>query len=146
MAVYENDDYLESIAVMLFYQVGEWFQSYAVGRSRRNISDLMDIRPNYTNVEWGGKLVQVDPDGVGIGIIVIQPGEKVPIDSTVVQGDSTVSKILDLVENAASLKSKSEDFISHFAKIYTPAVCYVALALATLPTLVRMFGMGLAAD
>ena len=126
MAVYENDDYLESIAVMLFYQVGEWFQSYAV--------------------EWGGKLVQVDPDGVGIGIIVIQPGEKVPIDSTVVQGDSTVSKILDLVENAASLKSKSEDFISHFAKIYTPAVCYVALALATLPTLVRMFGMGLAAD
>ena len=188
LAVYENGDYLEAIAVMLFYQVGEWFQSYAVGKSRRNISDLMDIRPDYANVERDGKLEQVDPDEVGIGtIIVVQPGEKVPIDGTVVQGESTlntaaltgeslprevktgdeiisgcinmtgllhiqttkefgestVSKILDLVENASSRKSKSEDFISRFAKIYTPAVCYAALALAILPPLVRMFGMGL---
>ena len=173
---------------MLFYQVGEWFQSYAVGKSRRNISDLMDIRPDYANIEQDGKLEQVDPDEVGIGtIIVVQPGEKVPIDGTVVQGESTlntaaltgeslprevktgdeiisgcinmtgllhiqttkefgestVSKILDLVENASSRKSKSEDFISRFAKIYTPAVCYAALALAVLPPLVRMFAMGL---
>ncbi len=180
LAVYENGDYLESIAVMLFYQVGEWFQSYAVGRSRRNISDLMDIRPDYANVERGGKLEQVDPDEVGIGtIIVVQPGEKVPIDGTVVEGastlntaaltgeslprevrtgdeivsgcinmtgllkiqttkefgESTVSKILDLVENASSRKSRSEDFISRFAKVYTPAVCYAALALAILPPL-----------
>ncbi|MEQ2457236.1 heavy metal translocating P-type ATPase [Flavonifractor hominis] len=187
LAVYENGDYLESIAVMLFYQVGEWFQSYAVGKSRRNISDLMDIRPDYANVERGGKLEQVDPDEVNIGsVIVIQPGEKVPIDGTVVEGtstldtaaltgeslprevqpgdaiisgcinmtgllkvqttkgagESTVSKILDLVENASSHKSKSEDFISRFARIYTPAVCYAALALAILPPLVLMLGLG----
>lgn len=187
LAIYENGDYLEAIAVMLFYQVGEWFQSYAVGKSRRNISDLMDIRPDYANVERNGRLEQVDPDEVGIGsVIVVQPGEKVPIDGTVVQGastlntaaltgeslprevatgdeiisgcinmtgvlkiqttkefgESTVSKILDLVENASSRKSKSEDFISRFAKIYTPAVCYAALALAILPPLVLMFGMG----
>ena len=187
LAVYENGDYLESIAVMLFYQVGEWFQSYAVGKSRRNISDLMDIRPDYANVERDGKLEQVDPDEVEIGsIIVVQPGEKVPIDGTVVEGastlntaaltgeslprevqtgdaiisgcinmtgllkiqttkafgESTVSKILDLVENASSRKSKSEDFISRFARIYTPAVCYAALALAILPPLVLMLGLG----
>ena len=187
LAVYENGDYLESIAVMLFYQVGEWFQSYAVGKSRRNISDLMDIRPDYANVERDGKLEQVDPDEVDIGsIIVVQPGEKVPIDGTVVEGastlntaaltgeslprevqtgdaiisgcinmtgllkiqttkafgESTVSKILDLVENASSRKSKSEDFISRFALIYTPAVCYAALALAILPPLVLMLGLG----
>ena len=188
LAVYENGDYLEAIAVMLFYQVGEWFQSYAVGRSRRNISDLMDIRPDYANIEQDGKLEQVDPDEVAIGtVIVVQPGEKVPIDGTVVEGastlntaaltgeslprevkagdeiisgcinmtgllkiqttkefgESTVSKILDLVENASSRKSRSEDFISRFARIYTPAVCYAALALAILPPLVRMFGLGL---
>ena len=187
LAVYENGDYLESIAVMLFYQVGEWFQSYAVGKSRRNISDLMNIRPDYANVERDGKLEQVDPDEVDIGsIIVVQPGEKVPIDGTVVEGastlntaaltgeslprevqtgdaiisgcinmtgllkiqttkafgESTVSKILDLVENASSRKSKSEDFISRFARIYTPAVCYAALALAILPPLVLMLGLG----
>ena len=187
LAVYENGDYLESIAVMLFYQVGEWFQSYAVGKSRRNISDLMDIRPDYANVERDGKLEQVDPDEVDIGsIIVVQPGEKVPIDGTVVEGastlntaaltgeslprevqtgdaiisgcinmtgllkiqttkafgESTVSKILDLVENASSRKSKSEDFISRFARIYTPAVCYAALALAILSPLVLMLGLG----
>ncbi len=191
LAIYENGDYLESIAVMLFYQVGEWFQSYAVGKSRRSISELMDIRPDYANVERNGKLEQVDPDEVGIGsVIIVQPGEKVPIDGTIVEGnsslntsaltgeslpreakvgdeiisgcinmtgvlkiqttkefgESTVSKILDLVENASSRKSKSEDFISRFAKIYTPAVCYSALALAILPPLVRMLGMGLAAD
>ena len=175
LAVYENGEYLEAIAVMLFYQVGEWFQSYAVGKSRRNISELMDIRPDYANIERDGRLEQVDPDEVSIGtVIVVQPGEKVPIDGTVVEGcstlntsaltgeslprevrpgeeiisgcinmtgllrikttkefgDSTVSKILDLVENASSRKSKSEDFISRFARIYTPAVCYAALALA----------------
>jgi len=191
LAVYENGDYLEAIAVMLFYQVGEWFQGYAVGKSRRNISDLMDIRPDYANVERNGKLEQVDPDEVGIGsVIVVQPGEKVPIDGIIVEGssslntsaltgeslpreakvgdeiisgcinmtgvlkiqttkefgESTVSKILDLVENASSRKSKSEDFISKFAKIYTPAVCYSALALAILPPLVRMLVMGLPAD
>ncbi|WP_367575785.1 heavy metal translocating P-type ATPase [Acutalibacter intestini] len=191
LAIYENGDYLEAIAVMLFYQVGEWFQGYAVGRSRRNISELMDIRPDYANVEQGGKLEQVDPDEVGIGsVIVVQPGEKVPIDGIIVEGssslntsaltgeslpreakvgdeiisgcinmtgvlkiettkefgESTVSKILDLVENASSRKSKSEDFISKFAKIYTPAVCYSALALAILPPPVRMLGMGLTAD
>ena len=191
LAIYENGDYLEAIAVMLFYQVGEWFQGYAVGKSRRNISDLMDIRPDYANVERGGKLEQVDPDEVGIGsVIVVQPGEKVPIDGIIVEGssslntsaltgeslpreakvgdeiisgcinmtgvlkiqttkefgESTVSKILDLVENASSRKSKSEDFISKFARIYTPAVCYSALALAILPPLVRMLGMGLPAD
>ena len=191
LAIYENGDYLEAIAVMLFYQVGEWFQGYAVGRSRRNISDLMDIRPDYANVERSGRLEQVDPDEVGIGsVIVVQPGEKVPIDGIIVEGssslntsaltgeslpreakvgdeiisgcinmtgvlkiqttkefgESTVSKILDLVENASSRKSKSEDFISKFAKVYTPAVCYSALALAILPPLVRMLGMGLPAD
>ena len=189
LAVYENGDYLEAIAVMLFYQVGEWFQSYAVGRSRRNISDLMDIRPDYANVEREGKLERVDPDEVVVGsVIVVQPGEKVPIDGVVVEGsstlntaaltgealprdvasgdeiisgcinmtgvlkirtskefgESTVSKILDLVENASSRKSRSEDFISRFARVYTPAVCYAALALAVLPPLVRLFGMGLA--
>lgn len=187
LAIYENGDYLESIAVMLFYQVGEWFQSYAVGKSRRNISDLMDIRPDYANVERDGKLEKVDPDVVPIGsVIVVQPGEKVPIDGDVVEGsstlntaaltgeslprevgtgdaiisgcinmtgvlkirttkefgESTVSKILDLVENASSRKSKSEDFISRFARIYTPAVCYAALALAILPPLVLWFGLG----
>ena len=188
LAVYENGDYLEAIAVMLFYQVGEWFQSYAVGKSRRNISELMDIRPDYANIQRDGRLEQVDPDEVEVGtVIVVQPGEKVPIDGTVVEGastlntaaltgeslpreveagdeiisgcinmtgllkirttrefgESTVSRILDLVENASSRKSKSEDFISRFARIYTPAVCYAALALAILPPLVRMFALGL---
>lgn len=191
LAIYENGEYLEAIAVMLFYQIGEWFQSYAVGKSRRNISELMDIRPDYANVESDGKLEQVDPDEVEIGsVIVVQPGEKVPIDGIVVEGvsslntsaltgeslprevgvgdevisgcismtgvlkiqttkefgESTVSKILDLVENASSRKSKSEDFISKFAKVYTPAVCYAALALAFLPPLVRMIFLGMAAD
>ncbi len=191
LAIYENGDYLEAIAVMLFYQIGEWFQSYAVGKSRRNISELMDIRPDYANVERDGALEQVDPDEVEIGtVIVVQPGEKVPIDGVIVEGssslntsaltgeslpreantgdeiisgcinmtgllkirttkefgESTVSKILDLVENASSRKSRSEDFISKFARIYTPAVCYSALALAVLPPLVRMLAMGLAAD
>lgn len=191
LAIYENGDYLEAIAVMLFYQIGEWFQGYAVGKSRRNISNLMDIRPDYANVERNGKLEQVDPDEVGIGsVIVVQPGEKVPIDGMIVEGasslntsaltgeslpreakvgdevisgcismtgvlkiqttkefgESTVSKILDLVENASSRKSKSEDFISKFAKVYTPAVCYSALALALLPPVVRMLFMGLSAD
>ena len=187
LAIYENGDYLEAIAVMLFYQIGEWFQSYAVGRSRRNISELMDIRPDYANVERDGRLEQVDPDEVEIGsVIVVQPGEKVPIDGVIVEGtsslntsaltgeslpreagegdeiisgcvnmtgllkirttrefgESTVSKILDLVENASSRKSKSEDFISRFARIYTPAVCYSALALAVLPPLVRLLVLG----
>ena len=191
LAIYENGEYLEAIAVMLFYQIGEWFQGYAVGKSRRNISNLMDIRPDYANVERNGKLEQVDPDEVGIGsVIVVQTGEKVPIDGIIVEGasslntsaltgeslpreakvgdevisgcismtgvlkiqttkefgESTVSKILDLVENASSRKSKSEDFISKFAKIYTPAVCYAALALAFLPPVVRMLFMGLSAD
>ena len=179
----DSGDYVEAIAVMLFYQVGELFQSYAVGKSRRNISELMDIRPDYANIENDGKLVQVDPDEVEIGtVIVVQPGEKVPIDGIVLEGtatlntsaltgeslprdvkagdeiisgcinmtgvlkiratkefgESTVSKILDLVENASSRKSRSEDFISKFAKIYTPVVCYSALALAILPPLVSM--------
>ena len=191
LAIYENGEYLEAIAVMLFYQIGEWFQGYAVGKSRRNISNLMDIRPDYANVEKNGKLEQVDPDEVGIGsVIVVQPGEKVPIDGIIACGasslntsaltgeslpreakvgdevisgcismtgvlkiqttkefgESTVSKILDLVENASSRKSKSEDFISKFARIYTPAVCYAALALAFLPPIVRMLFMGLSAD
>ena len=191
LAIYENGEYLEAIAVMLFYQIGEWFQGYAVGKSRRNISNLMDIRPDYANIEKNGKLEQADPDEVGIGsVIVVQPGEKVPIDGIIVEGasslntsaltgeslpreakvgdevisgcismtgvlkiqttkefgESTVSKILDLVENASSRKSKSEDFISKFAKIYTPAVCYAALALAFLPPIVRMLFMGLSAD
>ena len=176
LALYEGSgDYTEAIAVMLFYQVGEWFQSYAVGKSRRNISELMDIRPDYANVEVDGKLEQADPDEVAVGtVIVVQPGEKVPIDGVVTEGDSTlntaaltgeslprdvragdeivsgcvnmtgvlkikttrefgestVSKILDLVENASSRKSRSEDFISKFARVYTPAVCIAALALA----------------
>lgn len=192
LALYEKSgDYTEAIAVMLFYQIGEWFQSYAVGKSRRNISELMDIRPDYANVERNGKLEKADPDEVGIGsIIVVQPGEKVPIDGVIVEGasslntsaltgeslprdaktgdeiisgcinmtgvlkvqttkefgESTVSKILDLVENASSRKSRSEDFISRFARVYTPAVCYAALALAFLPPLVRMLGLGLAPD
>ena len=191
LALYEQSgDYTEAIAVMLFYQIGEWFQSYAVGRSRRNISELMDIRPDYANVERDGKLEQVDPDEVSIGtVIVVQPGEKVPIDGTVVEGastlntaaltgeslprevregdeiisgcvnmtgllkirttrefgESTVSKILDLVENASSRKSRSEDFISRFARVYTPAVCFAALALAILVPLARMFLLGLPA-
>ena len=184
-------DYKEGTAVMLFYQIGELFQSYAVGKSRRNISDLMDIRPDYANVEKDGELEQVDPDEIEIGtVIVIQPGEKVPIDGVVVEGtsslntsaltgesvprevsvddeiisgcinmtgllkirttkefgESTVSKILELVENASSRKSRSENFISKFAKIYTPAVCYGALALAILPPIVRMAFMGLAPE
>ena len=187
LAIYENGDYLEAIAVMLFYQVGEWFQSYAVGKSRRSISDLMDIRPDYANVEREGRLERVDPDEVEVGsVILVQPGEKVPIDGVVAEGssslntsaltgeslprevqaggevisgcvnmtgvlkirttkefgESTVSKILDLVENASSRKSKSEDFISKFARIYTPAVCYSALALAILPPLISMLALG----
>ena len=191
LAIYENGEYLEAIAVMLFYQIGEWFQGYAVGKSRRNISNLMDIRPDYANIERDGKLEKVDPDEVEIGsVIVVQPGEKVPIDGIIIEGssslntsaltgeslpreanagdevisgcismtsvlkiqttkefgESTVSKILDLVENASSRKSKSEDFISKFAKLYTPAVCYCALALAFLPPVIRMLFMGLSAD
>lgn len=184
LAVYTGSgDYNEAIAVMLFYQIGELFQSYAVGKSRRNISALMDIRPDYANVEREGKLEQVDPDEVEIdSIIVVQPGEKVPLDGIVLEGtsslntsaltgeslprdvkqgdeiisgcinmtgvlkirttkefeESTVSKILELVENSSSRKSRSEDFISKFARIYTPAVCYGALALAVLPPLVQM--------
>lgn len=177
-------EYTEGVAVMLFYQIGEWFQSYAVGKSRRNISELMDIRPDYANVEREGRLEKVDPDEVEIGtIIVVQPGEKIPIDGVIVEGkatlntsaltgeslpreanvgdevisgcinmtgvlkiqtirefgESTVFKILDLVENSSSKKSRSENFISKFARYYTPAVCYGALALAVLPPLVRLF-------
>ena len=189
LALYSGSgDYTEAVAVMLFYQIGEWFQSYAVGKSRRNISELMDIRPDYANIEENGKLKQVDPDEIKIGaVIVVQPGEKVPIDGIVTEGsstlntsaltweslpreaavgdeiisgcinmtgvlkirttkefgESTVSKILNLVENASSRKSKSEDFITRFARVYTPAVCISALALAILPPLVRMFGLGL---
>lgn len=188
---HEAGDYVEAIAVMLFYQVGEWFQSYAVGKSRRNISDLMDIRPDYANIEMDGRLEQIDPDEVEIGsVIVVQPGEKVPIDGIVIEGtstlntsaltgeslprdaqegdeiisgcinmtgvlkikttkefgESTVSKILELVENASSRKSKSENFITKFARVYTPAVVYSAIALAILPPLVRMFGMGIPAE
>lgn len=186
VALSENGDYTEAIAVMLFYQIGELFQSYAVGKSRRNISELMDIRPDYANVEVDGKLEQADPDEVEIGsVIVVKPGEKVPIDGIIIDGsstlntsaltgesvprdakcgdeiisgcinlsgvlkirttkefgESTVSKILDLVENSSSKKSKSENFISKFAKYYTPAVCYSALALAILPPVVRMLFM-----
>ena len=191
LAVSQDGDYTEAIAVMLFYQIGEWFQSYAVGKSRRNISELMDIRPDYANVEQDGQLTQIDPDEVEIGsIIVVQPGEKVPIDGVVMEGssslntsaltgeslpreisvgeevisgcinltgvlkiqttkefgESTVSRILDLVENASSRKSKSEDFISKFARVYTPLVCYSALALAILPPLVRITLMGVSAN
>ena len=184
LAIYENSgDYTEAIAVMLFYQIGELFQSYAVGKSRKNITELMDIRPDYANIEKDGKLEKVDPDDVGIGsTIIVQPGEKVPIDGIVIEGnstlntaaltgeslprevqsgdeiisgsinitgllkikttkefgESTVSKILDLVENASSRKSRSEDFISKFARIYTPAVCIGALLLAILPPVVRI--------
>ena len=192
LAVYsKSGDYNEAIAVMLFYQIGELFQSYAVGKSRRNISALMDIRPDYANVECDGKLEKRDPDEVGIGsIIVVQPGEKVPLDGIVVEGssslntsaltgeslprdvrqgeevisgcinmtgvlkvrttkqfeESTVSKILELVENSGSRKSKSEHFISKFAKVYTPAVCYGALALARLPPVIEMVFLGQAAQ
>ncbi|MEE0425875.1 MAG: heavy metal translocating P-type ATPase [Blautia sp.] len=184
-------DYKEGVAVMLFYQIGELFQSYAVGKSRKNISELMDIRPDYANVEKDGTLCQVDPDEVEVGtVIVVQPGEKVPIDGVVVEGqstlntsaltgeslprevgcddeiisgcinlngvlkirttrefgESTVSKILDLVENSSSKKSRSENFISKFAKYYTPAVCYSALALVIIPPIVRMAVMGLSPE
>ena len=192
LAIYDQSgDYVEGIAVMLFYQVGEWFQSYAVGKSRKNISALMDIRPDYANIERDGKIEKVDPDEVEIGsIIVVQPGEKVPLDGVVVEGnsslntsaltgeslprdvkvgdeiisgcinmsgvlkvktskefgESTVSKILELVENSSSNKSKSENFISKFARIYTPVVCYSALALAIIPPLFEIFVLGIQAD
>ena len=192
LAVYEDGDYTEAIGVMLFYQIGEWFQSYAVGKSRRNISELMDIRPDYANVEReNGQLEAVDPDEVEVGtIIVVKPGEKIPIDGEVVEGsstlntsaltgeslprevesgdevisgciningllkirttkefgESTVSKILDLVENASSRKSKAEDFISKFARVYTPAVVAAAIALALVPPFVRIGFMGVPAD
>ena len=184
-------DYKEGVSVMLFYQIGELFQSYAVGKSRRNISDLMDIRPDYANVEKDGELEQVDPDEVEVGtVIVVQPGEKVPIDGVIIEGsstlntsaltgeslpreakagdevisgcinmtgllkiqttrefgESTVSKILELVENSSSRKSRSENFISKFARYYTPAVCYGALALAILPPIVRMLALGFAPE
>ncbi|MCD7823862.1 MAG: cadmium-translocating P-type ATPase [Oscillospiraceae bacterium] len=191
LAIYEKSgEYSEAIAVMLFYQIGELFQSYAVGKSRRSISDLMDIRPDYANIEIDGKLTQVLPDEVAIGsTIVVQPGEKIPIDGVIEDGvsslntsaltgeslprdvhtgdevisgcinmtgvlkikttkgfgESTVSKILDLVENASSRKSKSEDFISKFARIYTPTVCGSALALAIIPPIIRLL-MGLPAE
>lgn len=191
IAIYENGDYVEAIAVMLFYQTGEWLQSYAVGKSRKNISELMDIRPDYANVERDGEVVQVDPEKIEIGtVIIVRPGEKVPIDGIVVEGksslntsaltgeslpretsegdevisgcinmtgvlkikttkafgESTASKILELVENASSRKSKSENFISKFARIYTPAVCGSALALAVIPPLVNLLILGNAAE
>lgn len=192
LAIYTGSgDYNEAIAVMLFYQIGELFQSYAVGKSRKNINELMDIRPDYANIEEDGELVQVDPEEVAVGsVIVVQPGEKVPIDGIVLSGtstlntssltgeslprdigegdeiisgcinmtgvikvrttkefaDSTVSKILELVEHSSSRKSKSETFIAKFAKVYTPAVCYGALALALFPPLVRSFVMNVDAD
>ena len=192
VALYDNTgDYTEAVAVMLFYQIGEWFQGYAVGKSRKNISELMDIRPDYANIEKDGQLVKVDPDEVQIGdIIVVQPGEKVPIDGVVIEGesslntsaltgeslprsvsvddeitsgcinlsgllkirttklfgDSTVSQILELVENASSRKSRSEAFITRFARVYTPIVFFSALALAIIPPLVRLLGMGLDAQ
>lgn len=192
LAVYEDGDYTEAIAVMLFYQVGEWFQAYAVGRSRRDISALMDIRPDYANMEQeDGTLAQVDPDEVEIGsVIVVKPGEKIPLDGVVEEGtsslntvaltgealprdakegdevlsgciningllkirttkefdESTASKILEMVEEASSHKSKSENFIARFARVYTPIVVYAALALAVLPPLVRLLGMGMAPE
>lgn len=191
IALTDNGDYTEAIAVMLFYQIGELFQSYAVGKSRKNISELMDIRPDYANVEKDGNIEKVDPDEVEIGsVIVVQPGEKIPIDGIIIEGnttlntsaltgesiprevisddevisgcinltgvikvrttkefgESTVSKILDLVENSSSKKSKSENFISKFAKYYTPAVCYSALILAFCPPIVRMLFMGLSPE
>ena len=184
-------EYVEGVAVMMFYQIGELFQSYAVGKSRKNISELMDIRPDYANIEVDGELTEVDPDEVEVGsVIVVKPGEKVPIDGVIVEGhsslntsaltgeslprevaegeevisgsinmtgllriqttrefgESTVSKILDLVENASSKKSRSENFITKFAKYYTPAVCYGALALAILPPLVRMLFLSMSPD
>ena len=191
LAIYEKSgDYNEAIAVMLFYQIGELFQSYAVGKSRKNISALMDIRPDYANIEVDGKLEKVDPDEVAVGsVIVVQPGEKVPLDGVIIDGastlntsaltgeslprdaktgdeiisgcinmtgvlkvcttkefgESTVSKILELVENSSSRKSRSEDFIAKFARIYTPTVCYSALALAVLPPVVRLV-MGLTSE
>ena len=191
IGLFESGDYTEAVAVMLFYQIGELFQSYAVGKSRRNISALMDIRPDYANVEEGGRLVRVDPDEVEIGtVIVVQPGEKIPIDGVVTEGsaslntsaltgeslprdvkvgdevisgcidmtgvlkirtskefgESTVSKVLELVENSSSRKSRSENFISRFARYYTPAVCYSALALALLPPLCRLIFLGLSPE
>ena len=184
-------EYVEGVAVMLFYQIGELFQSYAVGKSRKNISELMDIRPDYANIEVDGELTEVDPDEVEVGsVIVVKPGEKIPIDGVIVEGhsslntsaltgeslprevaegeevisgsinmtgllrirttkefgESTVSKILDLVENASSKKSRSENFITKFARYYTPAVCYSALALAILPPLVRMLFLSMSPD
>ena len=192
LALYSGSgDYTEAVAVMLFYQIGELFQGVAVGKSRRNISELMDISPDYANIEVDGQLEQVDPDEVEVGsVIIVQPGEKVPLDGIVLAGtstldtsaltgesvprdiaageevisgcinmsgvlriqttkefgESTVSKILELVENASSRKSKSENFISRFARVYTPAVCYAALVLAFLPPLVRLLIMGIDAD
>ena len=192
LAIYEQSgDYNEAIAVMLFYQIGELFQSYAVGKSRKNISELMDIRPDYANIERDGKLEKVSPDEVAVGsIIIVQPGEKVPLDGIITEGsstlntsaltgeslprdakeddeiisgciningvlkirttkefgESTVSKILELVENSGARKSKSEKFISKFAKVYTPFVCYSALALALLPPLIRMLLLNLTPD
>lgn len=192
IAIYdETGDYTEAVAVMLFYQIGEWFQAYAVGKSRRNISELMDIRPDYANIEQNGVLERVDPEQVEKGsIIVVQPGEKVPLDGIVMRGssslntsaltgesvprsiaegeevtsgcinltgvlyikttklfdDSTVSQILELVENASSRKSQSEAFITRFARVYTPIVFFGALALAIIPPLVRLWGMGLEAQ
>ena len=191
IGVVDSGDYFEAIAVMLFYQVGELFQSYAVGKSRRNISELMDIRPDYANIEEDAKLIQVEPDEVEVGtVIIVQPGEKIPIDGVVIEGqsslntsaltgeslprdvkindevvsgcinmtgvlkirttkefgESTASKILDLVENASSRKSRSENFISRFAKIYTPAVCYSALALAIIPPLFSMLILNIPAN
>lgn len=190
LAIIEDGDYLEAIAVMLFYQIGEWFQRYAVGKSRRSITALMDIRPDYARIEKNGEWVKVDPDEVAIGSpILVQPGEKIPLDGVVVEGksslntaaltgeslprdvhegeevlsgcismtgvltirttkefeESTVSKILDLVENASSRKAQSEEFISRFARVYTPVVCGAALALAVLPPLVRLFFLHLPA-
>ena len=188
IALYDDTgEYTEAVAVMLFYQIGEWFQAYAVGKSRKNISDLMDIRPDYANIERSGKIEQVAPESVEVGtVIVVQPGEKVPIDGIVIRGetslntsaltgeslpkhvapgenvtsgcinltgviyvrttrlfgDSTVSQILELVENASSRKSQSEAFITRFARIYTPIVFFSALALALVPPLVRHFAMG----
>lgn len=192
LAIYERSgDYLEAIAVMLFYQIGEFFQSYAVGKSRRDIAALMDIRPDYANIEEDGKIVRVDPDDVEVGqTIIVQPGERIPIDGVVISGDSslntsaltgeslprevrpgdevisgsvnlsglfkirttnefgesTVSRILDLVEDSASRKSRSENFIARFARVYTPAVCYGALALALLPPIFMMIFKGASVD
>jgi Cd2+/Zn2+-exporting ATPase len=191
LALISTGDYVEAVAVMLFYQIGEWFQSYAVGKSRKSITELMDIRPDYANIEVDGELTRVDPDEVEVGsIIICQPGEKVPIDGIVIAGsstldtsaltgeslpreihegdeiisgtinmsgvlsikttkefgESTVSTILDMVENASSRKSKAEDFITKFARIYTPVVVISAIVLAVLPPLVRALALGLDAE